>query len=57
MNKEIGAPLVGECLYFSFHPKWSKLCTLLQTYANDAEMKKKFIIFDSGARYKKHLLT
>jgi hypothetical protein len=30
----------GESLYFSFHQKWSKLCTLLQKDANEVEMKK-----------------
>jgi hypothetical protein len=37
MNKGDGTPVLGGSLYFSFHPKWSKLCTLLQTDANDAE--------------------
>ncbi len=36
-----------KCLYFSFHQKWSKLGTLLQTDANGAEMKKKLKISDS----------
>jgi hypothetical protein len=40
--------MVGGCLNFSFHPKCRKLCTLLQTHANDAEMKKIFKIFDSA---------
>jgi hypothetical protein len=31
----------GESLYFNFHQKWSKLGTLSQTDANEAEIKKK----------------
>ncbi len=34
-------------IYFSFHQKWSKLGTFLQTDANEAEMKKKLKNFDS----------
>ncbi len=30
-------------LYFSFHPKCSKLCPLLQRDANDKEMQEKFL--------------
>jgi hypothetical protein len=35
-------------LYFSFHQKWSKIGTLVQ---KEAEMKKKFKIFDSAPSY------
>jgi hypothetical protein len=31
---------LGGSLYLSFHQKWRKLGTLLQTYALEAEMKK-----------------
>jgi hypothetical protein len=39
-------------LYFSFHQKWSKHCTLLQKDANGAEMKKnsKFLTVCHGIR-------
>jgi hypothetical protein len=37
-----GAFITWESLYFNFQQKWNKLCTLLQTDANEAEMKKKF---------------
>ena len=38
-------------LYFSFHQKWSKLDTLVNKDAKEAEMKKKFKIFDSAPSY------
>jgi hypothetical protein len=36
-----GTSLHGGSFYLSFHQKWSKLGTLLQTDANEAEIKKK----------------
>jgi hypothetical protein len=44
--------LHGWSLYFSFHKKWSKLGTLLQIDANEAEIKKKFKNVDSAPRYR-----
>jgi hypothetical protein len=42
----------GGSLYSSFHQKWRKLGTLLQTDALEAEMKKNFKIFDSAFSYR-----
>jgi hypothetical protein len=39
-----------------FHPKWSKLCTLFETDANDVEMKKKFKILDKCAKFAPFLM-
>jgi hypothetical protein len=39
--KEERTLVAGDTNYFSFHQNWSKLCTLLQNDANDAELKKK----------------
>jgi hypothetical protein len=44
MSVQRGTSLHGGSLFFSFHLKWSKLGTLLQTDANEADMKKKFKI-------------
>jgi hypothetical protein len=38
-------------LYFSFHQKWSKIGTLVQKDAKEAELKKKLKIFDSAPSY------
>jgi hypothetical protein len=46
--KGMGTSLHAGSLYFSFHQKWCKLGTLLQTDASEAEMSKKFQIFDSA---------
>ncbi len=40
--KNIKKRKIGALLYFFAHQKWSKLGTLLQTEANEEEMKKKF---------------
>jgi hypothetical protein len=40
-NKGDGTLVVGGRLYFSFHPKCSKLGTLLQRDANDEENEEK----------------
>jgi hypothetical protein len=45
-QKGRGVFLHGGILQFSFHQKWSKLGTLLQTDANETEINKKFNIFD-----------
>jgi hypothetical protein len=43
--------LHGGSSYFSFHQKWSKLGTLAQKDAKEAEMKKKIKNFDSAPSY------
>jgi hypothetical protein len=46
-----GSFLHWGSLYFSFHQKWSKLGTLVQKDAKEAEMKKKFKNFASAPSY------
>jgi hypothetical protein len=46
-GKGRGTSLHGGSLYFSFHQKWSKLDTFLQSDSNEAEMKKKFLTLRS----------
>ncbi len=48
--KEGGLDYMGT-LIFWFSSEWSKLGQLLQTDDNEAEMKKKFKIFDSAPSY------
>ncbi len=38
--------------YLSFYQKWSKLCTLFQTNANEAKIKKKLKTVDSMPSYR-----
>jgi hypothetical protein len=54
MMKERGSSLHGGS-YLSFHQKWSKLGTLLQSDAYEAEMKKNYNIFDSAPSYKTYI--
>ena len=35
-----GTSLHGRSLYFSYHPKWRKFGTRLQTVVNEADLKK-----------------
>ena len=52
-----GVCITRGSLYFNFHQKWSKLGTLVQKDAEEAEMKKRFTIFARCAKLVDLVLT